>query len=92
MKYAGYIRKEEASVRRALQLEEQPPARRPALRHADGLRSEARQQLARVCPRTLGQAARIPGVTPADVAVLLIYLERVRRASRAPGSPATSRW
>jgi tRNA uridine 5-carboxymethylaminomethyl modification enzyme len=52
-----------------------------------GLRSEARQQLSRVRPRTVGQAARVPGVTPADVAVLLVYLQRVR-AEPARDSPA----
>ena len=45
-----------------------------------GLRAEARQQLARVQPRTLGQASRIAGVTPADIALLLIHIERMRRA------------
>ncbi len=77
-KYAGYIRKEEASVRRALQLEES--LLRDDLPYATltGLRNEARQQLERVRPRTLGQASRVPGVTPADIAVLLIHLERAR--------------
>jgi tRNA uridine 5-carboxymethylaminomethyl modification enzyme len=79
VKYDGYIRKEEASVRRAAQLEasllpaDLPYAALTSLRH------EARQQLQRVCPRTVGQASRIPGVTPADIAVLLVHLERGRR-------------
>ncbi|HKV84305.1 MAG TPA: FAD-dependent oxidoreductase, partial [Ktedonobacterales bacterium] len=80
VKYAGYLRKEEQSVRRAARMEESllPPSL--DIQTLSGLRTEARQQLERVHPRTLGQAARIPGVTPSDIAVLLVHLERLRRA------------
>jgi tRNA uridine 5-carboxymethylaminomethyl modification enzyme len=81
-KYAGYIRKEQLNVRRALRLEE---ALLPATLNyhtLEGLRNEARQQLERVRPRTVGQASRIPGVTPADIAILLVHLERQRHARR----------
>ena len=44
-----------------------------------GLRIEARQKLNRQKPVSLGQASRIPGVSPGDVEVLMIYLERERR-------------
>jgi tRNA uridine 5-carboxymethylaminomethyl modification enzyme len=80
VKYAGYVRKERQSAQRALRLEE---ALLPeALDYATllGLRNEARQQLTRVRPHTVGQATRVPGVTPADVAVLLVHLERHQRA------------
>ncbi len=82
VKYAGYIRRQRQHVARARRLEDQ---RLPAgLDYAAlaGLRNEARQQLARVQPRTLGQASRIPGVTPADVSVLLVHLERLRRTRK----------
>jgi tRNA uridine 5-carboxymethylaminomethyl modification enzyme len=45
----------------------------------NGLLTEARQKLKKVRPASLGQAARIPGVTPSDVGVLLVHVERRRR-------------
>ena len=45
----------------------------------EGLLTEARQKLERVRPATLGQAGRIPGVTPSDVNILWVHLEKLRR-------------
>ena len=42
----------------------------------NGLRTEARQKLARITPANLGQASRISGVTPADIALLAVWMER----------------
>ncbi len=72
--YAGYLRANEKQIERARAAEQR--ALPPDLDYASiaGLRLEAREKLARVKPRTLGQAERIPGVNPADVAVLMIYL------------------
>ncbi|MCS7081924.1 MAG: tRNA uridine-5-carboxymethylaminomethyl(34) synthesis enzyme MnmG [Bacteroidetes bacterium] len=76
IKYAGYIEKERELAEKARRLEELriPPDfdfdRIPALS------AEAREKLKRVRPRSIGQAARISGVSPADVSVLLVYLGR----------------
>ena len=74
LKYAGYIAQQERQVARLLQSERRPlPAGFPYF-EVPGLSTEVRQKLTRVQPATLGQAARIPGVTPAAIAVLDVYL------------------
>ncbi|MBV9268270.1 MAG: tRNA uridine-5-carboxymethylaminomethyl(34) synthesis enzyme MnmG, partial [Acidobacteriaceae bacterium] len=73
IKYAGYIAQQERQIR---QLEDAESRSIPECFSYDipGLSNEVRQKLARVRPATLGQARRIPGVTPAAIAVLDIYL------------------
>jgi tRNA uridine 5-carboxymethylaminomethyl modification enzyme len=84
VKYAGYVRKEQAAAQRAARMEDRALPDDLPYHDLTGLRTEARQQLDRVRPRTLGQAARVPGVTPADISVLLVHLERLRaRGARA---------
>jgi tRNA uridine 5-carboxymethylaminomethyl modification enzyme len=79
-KYAGYIRQQEATVERTRRLEQSYLPPMLDYQSLTGLRNEARQQLERVRPSTLGQASRIPGVTPADIAVLLVHLRKARPA------------
>ena len=81
-KYEGYVRKEQANVARAHRLEDQSLPESLDYGALAGLRAEARQQLRRVRPLTVGQAARIPGVTPADISILCIYLARQHRMAR----------
>jgi tRNA uridine 5-carboxymethylaminomethyl modification enzyme len=76
VKYAGYIEKQQQEIERMRKLEER---RIPAdVVYADihALSSEAREKLSKIRPQTVGQAARIPGVTPADISILLVYLEQ----------------
>jgi tRNA uridine 5-carboxymethylaminomethyl modification enzyme len=79
-RYAGYVARERAQAerRRRLDFLRLPAAAEAAL--APGLRREAREQIERYRPRTIGEAARLVGVTPADVAALLIEVERRARA------------
>ncbi len=79
VKYEGYVRKQAAEVARQQRLESRLLPEGIDYDAIAGLRSEARQKLARFRPRSLGQAARIYGVTPADIAVLLTQLEKQRR-------------
>lgn len=74
IKYAGYIAKEEQLVRQMERLEGRQLPEDLDYENIRALSKEAREKLTRIRPRTLGQAARIPGVSPADISVLLIYL------------------
>ncbi len=80
IKYAGYIRRQEKQVEEMRKLESRPlPADLDYL-SMQGLRLEARQKLDRIRPENLGQASRVSGVSPADVAALMIYLEKGGKA------------
>ncbi len=78
-KYEGYIRQQQAEVERVGRLEERRMPDNLDYDHMSSLRTEARQRLKKFRPATLGQASRLEGVTPADVAVLLVNLERGER-------------
>ena len=76
IKYEGYLQKSQAALREARAMEEKLlPADAPYM-DITGLRMEARQKLSAQRPRSIGQAGRIPGVSPADVAVLLVWLKK----------------
>jgi tRNA uridine 5-carboxymethylaminomethyl modification enzyme len=75
-KYAGYIAKQQRHVERMRRLEKRPIPGDFNYDTVLGLRNEARQKLTRFRPATLGQAARIQGVNPADISLLLVHLER----------------
>ena len=78
LRYEGYIRREETMVARAGKMEGKRIPRGLDYATVHGLRTETRQKLTAVAPENLGQAARISGVTPADVALLAVWLERGR--------------
>lgn len=76
IKYAGYLQKQAAQIHKAASLEQRPLPPDLPYNSIASLRIEARQKLTRVRPQSLGQAARIPGVSPADIAVLTVWLKR----------------
>ena len=79
VKYEGYIRMQEDQVEKFKKLEDKHLSEDINYDDIKGLRIEARQKLNKVKPQSIGQASRISGVSPADVSVLLIYLEQQKR-------------
>ena len=74
-KYEGYISRQAAAVREFQRLEDTPLPPDADYLSLSGLRIEARQKLDRQRPKSLGQASRIPGVSPGDISVLMIWLK-----------------
>ncbi len=75
-KYAGYLRRQEASIRQQQKVEHVAIAATFNYDAVPQLRIEAREKLGRVRPANLGQAGRISGITPADLALLMLHLEQ----------------
>lgn len=82
IKYEGYIARQKAQVEEMLRLEKQLIPDDIDYDDVYGLRLEAREKLLKVMPKNIGQASRISGVSPADISVLLIYLEKKRGENR----------
>lgn len=79
IKYEGYIKRQLMQVEQFKKLENKKIPFDIDYSQIQGLRLEARQKLSKIKPDSVGQASRISGVSPADISVLLIYLEQVRR-------------
>ena len=79
VKYSGYINLEREQVEKFKKLEERKLPETLDYEKIKGLRLEARQKLNKIKPGSVGQASRISGVSPADISVLLIYLETMNR-------------
>ncbi len=75
-KYAGYIEKETEQIDKQIKYEEKTLPEDIDYLSIQGLRLEARQKLDKIRPKSLGQAGRISGVSPADIAVLMVYLKK----------------
>jgi len=88
IKYAGYIARQEREVARLKSLEDLTLPGDLDYGAMSALSSEVREKLSSVLPGTLGQAARIPGVTPAAVAVLAVHLKRL--VASAPSDASTN--
>ncbi len=86
LKYGGYIRRQDAQIARARQLESKVIPDSIDYATVIGLRNEARHKFQTFTPRSLGQALRISGITPADVTVLAIHLARDSRPVQRPAA------
>ena len=80
VKYAGYVTRQQGIADRSSRLESTTLPSGIDFASISGLSAEVREKLGRVQPKTLGQAARIPGVTPAAIALLGVHLRRTRSA------------
>lgn len=81
IKYEGYLKRQQSEIHRFSRME-----RRQIPDHFDfnsitGLLTETRQKMIRIRPTSVGQASRIPGVTPSDISLLMVYLERQKEAT-----------
>jgi len=79
IKYEGYIKMQMDQVARVEKIENRKLSENLDYSQITGLRNEAKQKLNAIKPASVGQASRISGVSPADISVLLVYLEQLRR-------------
>jgi tRNA uridine 5-carboxymethylaminomethyl modification enzyme len=75
LKYAGYVARQQTEIERQARLAEKRIPESFRYESISQLRAEAREKLVRVRPRNLGQASRISGITPADIALLIVHLD-----------------
>ncbi|MGE6229819.1 tRNA uridine-5-carboxymethylaminomethyl(34) synthesis enzyme MnmG [Paenibacillus chitinolyticus] len=85
VKYAGYIEKQLAQVERLKKMEKKKIPDDIIYEDIHGIATEAKQKLAKIRPISIGQASRISGVTPADISILLVYLEHYNQVIAARG-------
>ena len=78
MKYAGYVARQEIEIARQRRLADKRIPRGFNFAGIAQLRAEAREKLSRVQPASLAQASRISGITPADMALLIVHLDGKR--------------
>lgn len=79
VKYAGHLARQRTQVARLAKQEERKIPANLDYDSIRGLKNEAKQRFAEIRPETLGQAGRIPGITPADVGMLVVWLEKLER-------------
>ena len=91
IKYAGYIARQQRAIKDVKRLENTPIPEDFDYAPLNGLRLEAREKLARIRPVSLAQAGRIPGVSPADMAVLSVAVEAANRARKTGGDEAANK-
>jgi tRNA uridine 5-carboxymethylaminomethyl modification enzyme len=88
IKYAGYLSRQHDMVKRSKNMEASRMPHDIDYGTIDGLSREVREKLIRIRPRSIGQAARIPGITPAAISLLSVYLKRGSRGGKLGRSSA----
>ena len=78
VKYAGYINRQQEEIEKHKRAEDQKIPAHLDYEQVQSLSAEVRQKLLSVKPATIGQASRIPGVTPAAISLLLVHLKKKR--------------
>lgn len=76
VKYEGYIARQETAIKKAARMENEKLPLDMDYIALDGISTEAKQKMDKIRPLSLGQAARIPGVSPADISVLMVYVKQ----------------
>lgn len=87
VKYEGYIKRQQQAIERQKSLEDRELPKDLEYGLIKGLSREAQDKLGRIQPRTIGQASRVGGVTPADISLLLVYLALRHRTDTPVGTP-----
>ena len=82
IKYEGYIERENRQVEQFKKMENRLIPEDIEYENIDNIRLEARQKLTEIRPLSVGQASRISGVSPSDIAVLLVYIEQFKRRKK----------
>jgi len=90
IKYAGYIERQEVEVEKFKVLEDKVIPAGFDFATVPSMKPEARQKLTKIRPATIGQAARISGVTPSDISILMIWLKRYGQATTAANGATES--
>ena len=89
-KYAGYLQRQEAEARKFKDLERMRIPEGFDYQLVPGLSHEVRQRLMEMRPTSLGQASRMPGITPAAISILMVYLKRYREGDLRPAGAAAA--
>ncbi|MBN8457937.1 MAG: tRNA uridine-5-carboxymethylaminomethyl(34) synthesis enzyme MnmG [Verrucomicrobia bacterium] len=87
-KYEGHLGRQQAQIERMSRQEARGIPQDTDYAEVRGLKREAQARFSEIRPTTLGQASRIPGITPADIAILMVWLERRERQAAAIDSPS----
>ena len=88
-KYAGYLRRQEAEVNKFKHLEQIKIPNDFPYAQVPGLSNEIREKLAAIRPLSLGQASRVPGVTPAAISILMVFVKRFQDQTNPSSAPTS---